>query len=79
MQTLQNGRFNNILHGLQSGHPLSTGSVNVARDLKTWGTIHFAEEISAGWSPPPHIELNNVESDHKGNRVDSRTGERGTG
>jgi hypothetical protein len=79
IQTLQNGRFNNILHGLQSGNPLSTGSVNVAHDLKTWGTIHFAEEISAGWNPPPNTELNDIESDHKGNRVDSRTGERGTG
>lgn len=54
IQTLQNGRFNHILRGLQSGNPLSTGSVNVARELNTWGTIHFAEEIRAGtWSPTP--------------------------
>jgi hypothetical protein len=78
IQTLQNGRFNHILQGLQSGNPLSTGSVNVARELNTWGTIHFAEELSAGtWSPPPYIELNDIEIDNKGNWVDSRTGERG--
>jgi hypothetical protein len=74
---LKNGRFNHILHGLQSGNPLSAGGENVARDLNTWGTIHFAEEISPGtWSPPPYIELNDIEIGDKGNCVDSRTGER---
>lgn len=63
VQTLKNGRFNHILQGLQSGNPLSAGSESVARDLKTWGTIHFAEEISGGtWNPPPHIELDDIET-----------------
>ncbi len=78
IQTLKNGRFNHILHGLQSGNPLSTGSLNVARELSTWGTIHFAEEISAGaWNPPRYTELDDIEIDDKSNWVDSRTGKRG--
>lgn len=66
IQTLKNGRFSHILLGLQSGNPLSAGSVNVAHDLSTWGTIHFAEEISAGaWSPPPHTVVNDIETDNE--------------
>lgn len=77
IQTLRNGRFNHILQGLQSGNPLSSGSLNVARDLKTWGTIHFAEEISGGnWNPPPFLELDDIEIDNRSNSVDSRAGER---